>query len=51
MNEVTIFVGLLFWAWMWGVVGMLLAVPVLVVVKVVCDHVEGLAPVAKLLAD
>ncbi|HLY38851.1 MAG TPA: AI-2E family transporter [Candidatus Binatia bacterium] len=51
MNEVTIFIGLLFWAWMWGVVGMLLAVPMLVVVKVVCDHVEGLAPVAKLLAD
>jgi len=51
MNEVTVFVGLLFWAWMWGVVGMLLAVPMLVMVKVVCDHVEGLAPVAKLLAD
>jgi predicted PurR-regulated permease PerM len=51
MNEVAVFVGLLFWAWMWGVAGMLLAVPMLVVVKAVCDRVEDLKPVGELLGD
>lgn len=51
MNEVAIFVGLLFWAWMWGVVGMLLAVPMLMIAKSVCDHVEDLKPIGDLLGD
>src|SRR5689334_13286542 len=51
MNEVAVFVGLLFWAWTWGVTGMLLAVPMLVVVKAVADHVEELRPLAEPLAD
>jgi predicted PurR-regulated permease PerM len=51
MNEVAVFVGLLFWAWTWGVTGMLLAVPMLVVVKAVADHVEELRPLSELLAD
>ncbi len=40
MNRVTVFVGLLFWSWIWGVWGMLLAVPIMMAIKVVCDHVE-----------
>ena len=51
MNHVAVFAGLLFWSWMWGVWGMLLAVPMMMVVKVICDHVESLQPVAHLLSD
>jgi predicted PurR-regulated permease PerM len=51
MNAVAIFVGLLFWGWVWNVWGMLLAVPMLMVMKVVCDHVEDFHGVAELLGD
>jgi predicted PurR-regulated permease PerM len=51
MNKVAIFAGLLFWSWIWGVWGMLLAVPMMMVVKVICDHVEPLQPVGHLLGD
>jgi predicted PurR-regulated permease PerM len=51
MNAVAIFVGLLFWGWVWNVWGMLLAVPVLMVIKAICDHVEDLRPLGELLGD
>ena len=51
MNAVAIFVGLLFWGWVWGVWGMLLAVPMLMVIKAVCDHVEDLKGVGELLGE
>jgi predicted PurR-regulated permease PerM len=51
MNAVAVFVGLLFWGWVWNVWGMLLAVPMLMVMKVVCDHVEDFKGVSELLGD
>jgi predicted PurR-regulated permease PerM len=51
MNAVAVFVGLLFWGWVWGIWGTLLAVPMLMVVKAVCDRVEDLQPVGELLGD
>ena len=51
MNQVAVFVGLLFWSWAWGVWGMLLAVPMMMVIKVICDRVEPLQPVGHLLGD
>ena len=51
MNQVAIFAGLLFWSWVWGIWGMLLAVPMMMVLKVICDHVEPLHPVGHLLGD
>ena len=51
MNQVAVFVGLLFWAWMWGVVGLLLAVPMLAITKSICDRVEDLKPVGELLGE
>ena len=44
MNPVAIFVGLLFWSWVWGVWGTILAVPMMMMVKAICDHVEDLQP-------
>ena len=51
MNAVAVFVGLLFWGWVWNVWGMLLAVPMLVTVKVICDHVEDFKSVGELLGE
>ena len=51
MNQVAVFAGLLFWSWVWGVWGLLLAVPMMMVIKVVCDHVEPLHPVGHLLGE
>lgn len=49
MNMAAVFVSLLFWAWLWGVWGMLLGIPIIVILKVVSQHVEQLHPVAELL--
>ncbi len=51
MNRVAVFVGLLFWSWVWGFWGMLLAVPLMMTIKVVCDHVEDLQPIGRFLGD
>ena len=51
MNAVAVFVGLLFWGWVWNVWGMLLAVPMMVVVKSICDHVDDLKPFGELLGE
>ncbi|WP_442597070.1 AI-2E family transporter [Parapusillimonas sp. JC17] len=51
MNAVAVFVALLFGAWLWGVWGMLLCVPVIVVIKVVSQHVEDLHAIAELLSE
>jgi predicted PurR-regulated permease PerM len=51
MNAVAIFVGLLFWGWVWNVWGMLLAVPMLMVLKAVSDHVDDFKPIGELLGE
>lgn len=47
LHPVLVFVSMLFWGWLWGVAGALIAVPVLVVVKILCDHFEKLHPVSE----
>ena len=51
MNRVAMFAGLLFWTWAWGVWGLLLAVPMMMVLKAVCDHVEDLQPFGRFLGE
>jgi predicted PurR-regulated permease PerM len=51
MNPAAVFISLLFWGWLWGVWGMLLSIPIIVIVKVVSQHVEQLQPVAELLGE
>jgi predicted PurR-regulated permease PerM len=51
MNPVAIFVGLLFFGWVWGVWGAILAVPMLMMIKAVCDHIEDLQPIGELLGE
>ena len=49
MNPVAVFVGLLAWGWLWGVWGLLLGLPILMIVKSVCDRVDELNPVGEFL--
>lgn len=51
MNTAAVFISLLFWGWLWGVWGMLLSIPIIVIVKVVSQHVEQLHPIAELLGE
>ena len=51
MNAVAIFVSLMFWGWLWGIWGLLLAVPITAAIKAVCERVEGWGAVAELLKD
>jgi predicted PurR-regulated permease PerM len=51
MNSAAVFVSLLFWGWLWGIWGMLLSIPIIVIVKVVAQHVEPLHPLAELLGE
>jgi predicted PurR-regulated permease PerM len=51
MNTAAVFVSLLFWSWLWGVWGLLLGIPIIVIVKVVSQHVEQLHSVAELLGE
>ena len=51
MNAVVVLVGVLFWGWLWGVWGLLLGVPIIMVIKAICDHIEDLQSVGELLGD
>ncbi|HVS66539.1 MAG TPA: AI-2E family transporter [Thermoanaerobaculia bacterium] len=47
LNPVAVFLGLFFWGWLWGIPGALLAVPMMVVLKIVCDRVPHLGAVGE----
>jgi predicted PurR-regulated permease PerM len=49
LNPVAIFVGLVFWWWIWGVPGAFIAVPLIATFKIFCDHIEALAPIGEFL--
>jgi predicted PurR-regulated permease PerM len=51
MSPFAVFVSVLLFGWLWGISGLLLGVPILMVVKSVCDRVEDLKPVGELLGD
>lgn len=49
LNAVAIFIGLLFWGWLWGPVGLIVATPLLMIAKSLCDSVVNLKPLGELL--
>jgi predicted PurR-regulated permease PerM len=51
MNPASVFIALLFWGWLWGAPGLLLGIPIIVLVKVISEHVEGMEAIAELLGD
>jgi predicted PurR-regulated permease PerM len=50
LNPVVIFIWVMFWGWIWGIPGALMAVPLLAIFKIVCDHLEPLSTVSEFLA-
>jgi predicted PurR-regulated permease PerM len=51
VNSVAIFVAVMFWGWLWGPLGLILAVPVLMIFKTVADHVESMSGISELLGE
>lgn len=51
MSPVAVFVGLLAWGWLWGVWGLLLGIPILMIVKSICDRIDDLKPVGEFLGS
>ena len=51
MNTVALFIGLVFWWYLWGIPGAILAVPMMSAMKIMCDHIESLAPIGEFLGD
>lgn len=49
LNPVLVILALFFWDWMWGVIGALLAVPLLAISKIVCDRIPALMPIGHVL--
>src|SRR5262245_54761831 len=50
LNAVAITVSLLFWGWVWGGMGLLLAIPITATLRVVCDHTESWKPIGRWLS-
>jgi predicted PurR-regulated permease PerM len=50
LNPVIVLLSLTFWGWMWGIPGVILAVPILAAFKIFCAHIEPLEPVAEFLS-
>jgi predicted PurR-regulated permease PerM len=46
LNPLMVFLSVLFWFWLWGVAGALMAVPMLITLKLIGDRVEALRPIA-----
>jgi predicted PurR-regulated permease PerM len=51
LNPVVIFLALTFWGWMWGITGAILAVPIMMVLKIFCEHSEPFAPIGEFLGN
>ena len=47
LNALAVTASLLFWGWLWGAIGLILAIPITATVKVICDHAEGWEPVGR----
>jgi predicted PurR-regulated permease PerM len=50
LNPVMILLSLVFWGWMWGIVGVILAVPILAAFKIFCAHIQPMEPLAEFLS-
>lgn len=51
LNTVAVFVGLAFWWYLWGITGAIIAVPLMAVLKIMCDHIDSLAAFGEFLGE
>jgi predicted PurR-regulated permease PerM len=50
LNAALVFLSLMFWGWLWGIVGVLLAVPILIATKIICDNLQGLEKFGRIIS-
>ena len=50
LNPVLVLLSLTFWGWMWGITGIILAVPILAAFKIFCSHIEPMEPLAEFIS-
>jgi predicted PurR-regulated permease PerM len=51
LNALAVTIALLFWGWLWGAIGLILAIPITATIKVICDHVDGWEPAGRWLGE
>ena len=51
LNPLAIVISVMFWGWMWGITGVILAVPILATMKILCDHIDPLSSIGEFLSD
>lgn len=51
LNTVALFIGIMFWGFIWGIAGAILAVPMMVTLKILCDHIPALRPFGEFLGQ
>jgi predicted PurR-regulated permease PerM len=51
LNPLVVTIGLLFWGYLWGAMGLILAVPITGAIKIICDHIEGLRGLGDLMGE
>ena len=51
LNALAVTVALMFWGWLWGAIGLIIAVPLTAAIKTVCDNVRGLKPFGSILGE
>jgi len=51
LSPVVVLVSLLFWGWLWGVVGALISIPIAAAIKIVCENIETLHPISVMMGS
>jgi predicted PurR-regulated permease PerM len=51
LNPLVITIALLIWGWIWGAMGLILAIPITGAMKIICDHVQALRPFGRWLEE
>jgi predicted PurR-regulated permease PerM len=51
LSPVVVLLSLLFWGWLWGVVGALISIPIAAAIKIVCENIETLHPISVMMGS
>ena len=51
LNPFLVTLSLLVWGWIWGAMGLILAVPIMGAVKIICDHIDSLRPLGEWMGE
>jgi predicted PurR-regulated permease PerM len=51
LNPLVVTISLLLWGFIWGAMGLILAVPIMAAIKIICDHVNSLRPIGEWMGE